>query len=116
MCRSILEFSSQIRFLVSSAVMAGTSDSKTASEAPRMIRPQNLDSKPRIQSHDPEAVHEVDREALIVDWDGQGDPEHPLNWSDGKKGLNIAILSLLSVVTSVNPSPLIFMDISHDWY
>ncbi|KAK7445520.1 hypothetical protein CaCOL14_002101 [Colletotrichum acutatum] len=91
--------------------MVGTSDSKAASETPKMIRPdtpepqaQILASKPPIQNHDPEAVHAVDGEALIVDWDGQGDPEHPLNWSNGKKGLNIAILSLLSVVTPLGSS------------
>ncbi|KAK1673929.1 major facilitator superfamily domain-containing protein [Colletotrichum godetiae] len=91
-----------------------------------MIRPhtqesraQNLASKYSIQNHDPEANHEVSGEALIFDWDGQNDPEHPLNWLDKKKGLNIVILSLLSVVTPLGTSmfapgiPLI-MKIFHD--
>ena len=38
----------------------------------------------------------------IVDWAGTTDPEHPLNWPDTKKWMNIAVLSSLSVVTSVH--------------
>lgn len=103
--------------------MAGTSDSKAASDAPKKIQPNTQEpqaqipaSKPSTENHDPEAVHAVGGEALIIDWDGQDDPEHPLNWSDGKKGLNIAILSLLSVVTSVILRPLASRNISHVWY
>ncbi|KAK1541289.1 hypothetical protein CPAR01_07278 [Colletotrichum paranaense] len=106
----VLEFF-RVRILISFAVMEGTSDSKAAPEAPNIYLPdmsepqaQNLVSKAPIQNHDPEAVHTVDAEALIIDWDGQCDPEHPLNWSDGKKGLNIATLSLLSVVTPLGSS------------
>ncbi|EXF76518.1 major facilitator superfamily transporter [Colletotrichum fioriniae PJ7] len=107
--------------------MAGTSDSKAASDAPKKIQPNTQEpqaqipaSKPSTENHDPEAVHAVGGEALIIDWDGQDDPEHPLNWSDGKKGLNIAILSLLSVVTPLGSSmfapgiPLIMREFHND--
>lgn len=39
-----------------------------------------------------------------MDWDGPDDPEHPQNWPDARKWLNVAILSLLSVVTSEFPN------------
>ena len=35
----------------------------------------------------------------VVDWDGPDDPENPMNWSDKKKWLNIATLSVLTLVT-----------------
>ncbi|RYP53482.1 hypothetical protein DL768_001519 [Monosporascus sp. mg162] len=35
----------------------------------------------------------------VVDWDGPDDPENPMNWSDTKKWLNIAVLSILTLVT-----------------
>ena len=40
-------------------------------------------------------------ESDIVDWDGPDDPENPMNWSDSKKWLNIAVLSGLSLITYV---------------
>jgi hypothetical protein len=35
----------------------------------------------------------------IVDWDGPADPENPMNWPDKRKWLNIAVLSILTLVT-----------------
>lgn len=35
----------------------------------------------------------------LVDWDGPDDPENPMNWSDKKKWLNVATLSILTLVT-----------------
>lgn len=37
----------------------------------------------------------------IVDWDGPDDPENPMNWSRGKRFSHVAIVSLLTLVTSV---------------
>ena len=36
---------------------------------------------------------------FIVDWDGDDDPENPLNWPSRKKGIIIALLSSLTFVT-----------------
>ena len=38
---------------------------------------------------------------FIVDWDGEEDPENPLNWPPRKKAVNIALLSCLTFVTYV---------------
>ena len=36
---------------------------------------------------------------FIVDWDGDGDPENPLNWPSRRKAVNVALLSCLTFVT-----------------
>ncbi|RYP71337.1 hypothetical protein DL770_008144 [Monosporascus sp. CRB-9-2] len=40
----------------------------------------------------------------VVDWDGPDDQENPMNWSDKKKWLNIAVLSILTLVTPLGSS------------
>lgn len=35
----------------------------------------------------------------MVYWSGPDDPENPMNWSDKKKWLNIATLSVMTLVT-----------------
>ncbi|OTB19790.1 hypothetical protein K445DRAFT_344848 [Daldinia sp. EC12] len=45
-----------------------------------------------------------ERDPDVVDWDGPDDPENPLNWSDKKKWLNIAILSIMTLVTPLGSS------------
>ncbi|KAI1470870.1 MFS general substrate transporter [Daldinia caldariorum] len=40
----------------------------------------------------------------VVDWDGPDDPEKPLNWAESKKWLNIAILSIMTLVTPLGSS------------
>ncbi|KAK3942638.1 putative transporter-like protein 3 [Diplogelasinospora grovesii] len=40
----------------------------------------------------------------IVDWDGPADPENPMNWPDKRKWLNIAVLSILTLVTPLGSS------------
>ena len=39
----------------------------------------------------------------IVDWDGPDDQENPLNWPAKRKWANIAILSTITLLTSVTP-------------
>ncbi|KAH0425545.1 major facilitator superfamily protein [Colletotrichum camelliae] len=91
--------------------MAEVSDSKTDLEGFKMIpsktqQPQHHDriSKPSLQNHDPESQRQTDEDPNTVEWNGPDDPEHPLNWPDGKKWMNIAILSLLSIVTPLGSS------------
>lgn len=40
----------------------------------------------------------------IVDWDGPDDPENPMNWPEKKKWLNIAVLSILTIITPLGSS------------
>lgn len=35
----------------------------------------------------------------VVFWDGPDDPHNPMNWPEKKKWLNIAVLSILTLVT-----------------
>jgi hypothetical protein len=44
---------------------------------------------------------EGDQSGNIVTWDGDNDPENPMNWSMGKKWLTIALISILTLVTYV---------------
>ena len=46
-----------------------------------------------------ESDNEVDPNA--VDWDGPGDPKNPKNWPESTQMLNVALLSLLTIVTYV---------------
>lgn len=46
----------------------------------------------------------VETDPNMVDWDGPDDPENPMNWSDKKKWLNIATLSILTLVTPLGSS------------
>jgi hypothetical protein len=40
----------------------------------------------------------------IVDWDGPDDKENPLNWPAKWKWTNIALLSMITLLTSVAPA------------
>lgn len=44
-------------------------------------------------------VEETEQDPNIVDWDGPDDPENPMNWPDKKKWLNVAVLSILTIIT-----------------
>jgi hypothetical protein len=41
----------------------------------------------------------VDKDQNIVGWDGDNDPENPLNWKASKKWLIVAILSYITLIT-----------------
>jgi hypothetical protein len=49
---------------------------------------------------------EGEDDAYIVDWEKpiDQDPANPMNWSESKKWMNIAIVSLLTLITFVLPS------------
>lgn len=38
---------------------------------------------------------------FVVDWEGEDDPENPLNWSSRRKAINVACISCLTFVTYV---------------
>ncbi|KAK1638697.1 major facilitator superfamily domain-containing protein [Colletotrichum phormii] len=81
--------------------MAETLDSKAAPKALEMIRPNTKESQAQnLASNSPRS----EWRSFCCRLGRAGRPEHPLNWSDKKKGLNIAILSLLSIVTPLGSS------------
>ncbi|CEP60784.1 MFS transporter LALA0_S01e18888g [Lachancea lanzarotensis] len=49
-----------------------------------------------------EKAEEVD--PFLVDWNGDSDPEHPLNWSNRKKGFIVAQMMLLTTTTYMGAS------------
>ncbi|KAJ9144990.1 Major facilitator superfamily protein [Pleurostoma richardsiae] len=44
------------------------------------------------------------QDADVVSWDGPDDPENPMNWPAKKKWLNVAVLSILTVITPLGSS------------
>lgn len=44
-------------------------------------------------------VEDETNDPNIVGWDGPDDPEDPMHWSASKKWLNIAVLSVLTIIT-----------------
>ncbi|KAK5651377.1 hypothetical protein OQA88_12534 [Cercophora sp. LCS_1] len=55
---------------------------------------------------EPERISEEKEEedSNVVDWDGPTDPENPMNWTDKKKWANIAVLSIMTLVTPLGSS------------
>ncbi|KAK3950294.1 major facilitator superfamily domain-containing protein [Pseudoneurospora amorphoporcata] len=47
---------------------------------------------------------ETEQDPNIVDWDGPEDPENPMNWPEKKKWLNVAVLSILTIITPLGSS------------
>lgn len=41
----------------------------------------------------------IETDPNIVDWDGPNDPEKALNWPDKKKWANVAIVSVVTLLT-----------------
>ena len=46
-----------------------------------------------------EEQEERERDPNVVTWDGPNDPQNPMNWTMKKKWTNIAVLSVLTLVT-----------------
>ncbi|KAF2006857.1 MFS general substrate transporter [Amniculicola lignicola CBS 123094] len=46
-----------------------------------------------------EEKHKEVKDPNIVDWDGESDPQKPLNWPKWKKALNLTIIFLICLVT-----------------
>jgi hypothetical protein len=44
-----------------------------------------------------------EKDPNIVSWDGPNDPLNPMNWPMKKKWLNIAVLSVMTLITFVRP-------------
>ena len=51
-----------------------------------------------------EGMHEEARDENVVGWDGENDPENPLNWSKRKKWNHVAIVALINFVTPLASS------------
>jgi hypothetical protein len=48
---------------------------------------------------DSEKREEEERDPNIVTWDGPDDPTNPMNWTMRKKWGNVAVLSILTIIT-----------------
>jgi hypothetical protein len=46
-----------------------------------------------------EKGEEEDKDPNIVTWDGPDDPTNPMNWTMRKKWSNVAVLSVLTIIT-----------------
>jgi hypothetical protein len=46
-----------------------------------------------------------DRDTNVIDWDGPDDPQKPVNWPARKKWTNIILVSALTMLTWVLPTP-----------
>lgn len=46
-----------------------------------------------------EKAEEGETDPNIVTWDGPDDPANPMNWTMRKKWSNIAVLSILTIIT-----------------
>ena len=52
-------------------------------------------TQPKVE----EEVGNVGHDPNLVDWDGPGDPQNPLNWSRNKKIGSAAVVSLITILT-----------------
>lgn len=44
-------------------------------------------------------AEEAEKDPNVVDFDGSNDPEHPMNWSQGKKTTSIVIVTLMTLLS-----------------
>ncbi|KAK4162828.1 major facilitator superfamily domain-containing protein [Cladorrhinum sp. PSN259] len=51
-----------------------------------------------------EEEQDEQRDPNVVDWDGPNDPENPQNWPMSKKWGNVAVLSILTIITPLGSS------------
>lgn len=66
-----------------------TSESATDIEKQRPLEQELPSQTAEIEGKDPN----------VVGWDGDNDPEYPLNWSNEKKWLNGGLLAAMTFVT-----------------
>ncbi|GAB1316166.1 Polyamine transporter 3 [Madurella fahalii] len=53
---------------------------------------------------DGEKGNPEEKDHNVVSWDGPDDPENPMNWTNRKKWSNIAVLSILTIITPLGSS------------
>ncbi|KAH6672223.1 benomyl/methotrexate resistance protein [Halenospora varia] len=46
-----------------------------------------------------DSIHEATSGNVIVDWDGENDPENPLNWSKSKRISQVVLVSAITMIT-----------------
>jgi multidrug resistance protein len=56
----------------------------------------------RATAEKQESAEETDPN--VIGWDGPNDPLNPMNWPDNKKWLNVAVLSVLTIITPLGSS------------
>ncbi|KAJ4303892.1 hypothetical protein N0V88_001492 [Collariella sp. IMI 366227] len=62
-------------------------------------------SEPTSRDGEPnEKAVDGDSDPNVVSWDGPDDPENPMNWTMKKKWSNVAVLSILTIITPLGSS------------
>lgn len=86
-----------------SGIMKGTTESSSTANQ----HTENMPTEPSPAKMGPEEIpsevssgeisEEDDRN--VVTWDGPDDPQNPMNWPDSRKWINLALMSLLTVIS-----------------
>lgn len=72
-------------------VRATTAEGETSVPRDTERLPEAADTTPNI---------EASREDFeVVDWDGPDDPENPMNWPESRKWVNLALMSVLTIIS-----------------
>jgi hypothetical protein len=67
--------------------------------APTIVESDRASSRAMDEKAVPDDDDNESRDPDVVAWDGPNDPENPMNWTDRKKWANIAVLSIMTLVT-----------------
>ncbi|GME46663.1 putative mfs multidrug protein [Neofusicoccum parvum] len=86
--------------------MEESRETSTRSSKTSLPLPCDDEEKQQQDATSTSSSHSNDADPNIVDWDGPNDPENPMNWTDKKKWTNIALLSIITLVTPLASSML----------
>ncbi|PYI09482.1 major facilitator superfamily protein [Aspergillus sclerotiicarbonarius CBS 121057] len=68
--------------------------------ADEKLQPESSASSPDRSEKSP-VSERTEPDAVVVDWDGPNDPEHPRNWTNGRKWLNVLLISLQGTLSPI---------------
>lgn len=77
----------------------GVSDPNSDFDAATIVPEGESQPSTRDGAAPGEKGQEEDGDPNIVSWDGPDDPTNPMNWTMRKKWSNIAVLSILTIIT-----------------
>ena len=78
----------------------GAAATGVAADSGEHQAPNGVQQKPETQDA-PSTANGI----FIVDWDGPDDTANPLNWTFGKKWLNMGLISAITLLTYVRHCP-----------
>jgi hypothetical protein len=61
--------------------------------------PKNEDGDVDNEWNEEASTQETSSNRILVDWDGENDPENPLNWSKSKRISQVILVSAITLVT-----------------